>query len=241
VKYITGSPTVLIADIWNCIFTSFVVGQPVIDLGELETLVVQDLLKTGLGRLRADLVILVRRSLYGIHCGDAVLHLPAKARRAHLGHANVLGPGNHLRLPGPELIHLEVSARTLQTMILQYFPGLLPVGQTGELGVPRRAQLQAPNAKVGHILAQPGKIAVLNSLPMRIRLAPDGYPKRIPMQSPCGRAEQPRRSDIRRRSPDKLSSRSCRHAHLLMNENSPERGSPFAFRPDTDSIHLWNS
>src|ERR1035437_5713611 len=69
---------------------------------------------------------------------------PAKAGRTHLGHANVLGPGNDFLLPGAEFTHLEVSARTLQPMILQHFPGLLPVGQAGEPALPPAAQPPAP-------------------------------------------------------------------------------------------------
>src|ERR1035438_9477550 len=155
VKYVTGSPTSLIADIWNCIFTSFgssnssstsYVSRPsTFDTSKFSSCrncwmpalaaCSPILLYSSAARFIAsmvvvpfcmcpprlavpicvmpmsfdhatlfpydrfaDFVLLVRRALYRVHGGSAVLHVPAEAGGAHLRHADVLRPGDHLLL-----------------------------------------------------------------------------------------------------------------------------------------------
>jgi hypothetical protein len=73
-------------------------------------------------------------------------------------------------------------------VIFQYLSGLLSVRQTGELRVTWLAEFQYPDAKIRHVFAQAGHVAVLDSLAMGIRLAPDGQAKRIGAQ----RSRRPR-------------------------------------------------
>ena len=182
------------------------VGEPAVDPGEFKPFVVQELLNARPGRHFSDLVVLVRRLLDGIHGGDAVLHGPVQAGRTHLRHANALGPVNRLLLLVSEFIQVKVGARALQPVVFHDLPGLFGVREAGELLVPRRAQLQAPNSQGGHVLAQPRKVTILDPLPVGIGLAPDRQPERIGAKFPGADAQEPGHCGIHSRLLEKLSS-----------------------------------
>src|SRR5439155_1216522 len=88
----------------------------------------------------------------------------------------------------------------------------LPIGKTGEVRVTkRRAHLDGLNADVGQRLRQPGKVAVLDHLPVGICLTADGQSQRIGASLDDARGEEPGDGRIRRRRLQELSSGKYSH------------------------------
>ena len=84
-----------------------------------------------------------------------------------------------------------MTALTRETVIGEDSPDLLSIGKAGEVGVTkRRAHLDALDPDLRERFRQPRKVAVLDHLPVRIRLTADGQSKRIGAKPGDARGEE---------------------------------------------------
>src|SRR5262249_43492822 len=85
-----------------------------------------------------------------------------------------------------QLVEREMRARAFQSVVLDDLSRLLAVREAGKLAIPRRTQLDNSDAQIGETLAQSRKVAILDALPMRIRLASDWQSERTGRQHTRG-------------------------------------------------------
>ena len=184
----------------------------ILELRVLEPLVVQELLEPRFLHLACDLVVLVRRPLHRIRRRHPVRHSTAEAGRAHLRHADVLGPLDlfgEIRAQGRQR---EVRARALHAVVIHDFSGRFAVGEAGEFAVARRAELDDVDADRFHVFEQSSEVALLNPRAVRIRLAADRQPQRTRAKRPAETRGHDSRDDcVRSRLPEELSSGDCSH------------------------------
>ena len=158
-----------------------------------------------------------------------MLRAPVQAGRAHLRHADVLGPRDRLVLFVAQLAQLEMRADALETVILDDLTRLLSVREAGELAIGRRAQFQIPHSEIRQILAKARQIAIFDPLAMRIGLASDRNAHRIGAESTHTGGDQTGGGRAGCGLPKKLPSRNGRHKFLL--KRAAASPHPGIFRP----------
>ena len=72
-----------------------------------------------------------------------------------------------------------MCALATEAMIRDDLSHLLSIGETGELVVPGRAQLDPLDPDVGQDLQETDKVAFFDHCPVRVRLTSNGQPERI--------------------------------------------------------------
>jgi hypothetical protein len=105
---------------------------------------------------------------------------PSPRLAVRLRDADLVRPVDALLLCLAQLLHAEVRALALQSMVRDHLLRLLRVRQVCEFPVAeRRAQLDPIDADLFQLLQQVGELAVLDHLPVRIRLAADRQPQGV--------------------------------------------------------------